>query len=64
MAVLASKTEVLGLTRRLVRYRSYTPAGAESTIDFINGWFEARGLWIPRNTELLSLVALAHANSF
>jgi succinyl-diaminopimelate desuccinylase len=35
---------VLALTRRLIRYRSYTPGGAESTIDFINGWFEARGL--------------------
>ncbi len=44
MAVLANRTEVLGLTRRLVRYHSYTPGGAESTIDFINGWFEARGL--------------------
>ena len=40
----ANKTEVLGLTRRLIRYRSYTPGGAESTGDFINGWFEARGL--------------------
>jgi succinyl-diaminopimelate desuccinylase len=35
---------VLALTRRLIRYRSYTPGGAESTVDFINGWFEARGL--------------------
>ncbi|MCA1717562.1 MAG: M20/M25/M40 family metallo-hydrolase [Actinobacteria bacterium] len=40
----ANRTEVLGLTRRLIRYRSYTPGGAESTIDFISGWFEARGL--------------------
>jgi len=32
------------LTRRLVRYRSYTPGGTESTMDFVSGWFEARGL--------------------
>src|SRR5919202_4872511 len=38
------KTEVLTLARRLVRYRSYTPGAAESTVDFISGWFEARGL--------------------
>lgn len=35
---------MLALTRRLVVYKSYTPAAAESTIDFISGWFEARGL--------------------
>lgn len=34
----------MSLTRRLVRYPSYTPAAAESTVDFISGWFEARGL--------------------
>src|SRR5919199_46117 len=39
-----NKTEVLGLTRRLVRYRSYAPRATESTMDFISGWFEARGL--------------------
>ncbi len=32
------------MTRRLVRYPSYTPAAAQSAMDFINGWFEARGL--------------------
>jgi len=69
MAVLASKTEVLGLTRRLVRYRSYTPAGAESTIDFINGWFEARGLETFRykgagpHGELTSLVVRVGSGS-
>ncbi len=42
--IATNKTEVLALTRRLVRYRSYTPGVAESTIDFINSWFEARGL--------------------
>ena len=58
----ANKTEVLGLTRRLIRYRSYTPGGAESTIDFISGWFEARGLETARykgagpHGELSSLV--------
>jgi succinyl-diaminopimelate desuccinylase len=46
-----------------VRYRSYTPGVAESTIDFINGWFEARGLETFRYSgagahgELSSLVA-------
>jgi len=35
---------VLALTRRLVRYPSFTPAAAESTMDFVSGWFEARGL--------------------
>ena len=58
----ANRTEVLGLTRRLIRYRSYTPGEAESTIDFINGWFEARGLETARykgagpHGELSSLV--------
>ena len=58
----ANSTEVLGLTRRLTRYRSYTPGGAEATIDFINGWFEARGLETARykgagpHGELSSLV--------
>lgn len=57
-----NRTEVLGLTRRLIRYRSYTPGGAESTIDFISGWFEARGLETVRykgagpHGELSSLV--------
>ena len=35
---------MLSLTRRLVRFRSYTPGIARSAIDFIHGWFEARGL--------------------
>ena len=35
---------MLSLTRRLVRFRSYTPGVARSAIDFIHGWFEARGL--------------------
>jgi succinyl-diaminopimelate desuccinylase len=39
-----NRTEVLALTRRLARYRSYTPGAAQSTVDFICGWFEARGL--------------------
>jgi succinyl-diaminopimelate desuccinylase len=43
LTVATDKAEVLALTQRLVRYRSYTPGAAESTIDFINGWFEARG---------------------
>jgi succinyl-diaminopimelate desuccinylase len=53
---------VLALTRRLIRYRSYTPGGTESTLDFINGWFEARGLDTSRykgagpHGELTSLV--------
>ena len=57
-----NRTEVLGLTRRLIHYRSYTPGGAESTIDFISGWFEARGLETVRykgagpHGELSSLV--------
>lgn len=41
-------TEVLTLTRRLVRYRSYMPAAAESAMEFISGWFEARGLDVVR----------------
>ena len=44
LTVAMNKTEVLGLTRRLVRYRSYTPGAAEAAMDFISGWFEARGL--------------------
>ena len=44
LTVAMNKTEVLGLTRRLVRYRSYAPRATESTMDFISGWFEARGL--------------------
>src|SRR5918998_2694288 len=62
LAVAAHKAEVLSLTRRLVRYRSYTPGAAESTVDFINGWFEARGLetvgykGAGPNGELTSLV--------
>jgi succinyl-diaminopimelate desuccinylase len=66
---VAGKTEVLGLTRRLVRYRSYTPTGAESTVDFINGWFEARGLETFRykgagpNGELSSLVVRVGSGS-
>lgn len=27
-----------------MRYRSYTPGASQSAIDFISGWFEARGL--------------------
>jgi succinyl-diaminopimelate desuccinylase len=50
------------LTRRLVRFRSYTPGVARSAIDFIHGWFEARGLEAVRykgagpNGDLTSLV--------
>lgn len=44
MVAKASSTQVQALTRRLVQYRSYTPGAAESTVDFISGWFEARGL--------------------
>ncbi|MDQ3927391.1 MAG: M20/M25/M40 family metallo-hydrolase [Actinomycetota bacterium] len=53
---------MLALTRRLVRYRSYAPGAVESTMDFINGWFEARGLETARykgagpHGELSSLV--------
>src|ERR687894_2515102 len=62
LAVAAHKTEVLSLTRRLVRYRSYTPGGAESTVDFIDGWFESRAVETRRyggagpHGELSSLV--------
>jgi succinyl-diaminopimelate desuccinylase len=41
---VTNSTEVFSLTRRLVRYRSYTPGAAQSVVDFISGWFEARGL--------------------
>jgi len=34
---------VHALTQQLVRYRSYTPGAAQSAMDFINGWFGARG---------------------
>ncbi len=44
MAPATKKAEVQALTRRLVRYRSYTHGAAESALDFISGWFEARGL--------------------
>jgi succinyl-diaminopimelate desuccinylase len=44
LVISTSKAEVLMLTRKLVRYHSYTPAGTESIMDFIYGWFEARGL--------------------
>ena len=43
LTVITESTEVLALTRQLVRYRSYTPGAAESAMDFINGWFGARG---------------------
>ena len=62
LAVVENKTEVLALTRQLVRYRSYTPGVAQSTMDFINGWFGARGLETTRyggvgpKGELTSLV--------
>ncbi|HVF00958.1 MAG TPA: M20/M25/M40 family metallo-hydrolase, partial [Rubrobacteraceae bacterium] len=54
---------MLTLTRRLVQYRSFTPGGAEAIMDFIHGWFEARGLETSRykgagpKGELSSLVA-------
>ncbi len=60
---------MLALTRRLIRYRSYTPNGAESTVDFICGWFEARGLETTRyrgagpNGELSSLVVRVGSGS-
>src|SRR4028119_713561 len=44
LAVTTESTEVFALTRQLVRYRSYTPGAAQSAMDFINGWFGARGL--------------------
>jgi succinyl-diaminopimelate desuccinylase len=62
LTVATNKTEVLALTRKLVRYRSYTPGTAESAVDFISGWFEARGLEATRykgagpHGELSSLV--------
>jgi succinyl-diaminopimelate desuccinylase len=62
LAVVENKTEVLALTRQLVRYRSYTPGVAQSAMDFINGWFGARGLETTRyggagpKGELTSLV--------
>ena len=62
MAVSTETTEVFSLTRRLVRFRSYTPGVARSAIDFIHGWFEARGLEAIRyrgagpDGELTSLV--------
>ncbi len=48
LALTANSTEVLSLTRRLVRFRSYTPGVARSTIDFIHGWFEARDMQATR----------------
>ncbi|MBA2533837.1 MAG: M20/M25/M40 family metallo-hydrolase, partial [Rubrobacter sp.] len=42
--MIAENIEVFALTQQLVRYRSYTPGAAQSAIDFINGWFGARGL--------------------
>ena len=62
LTVITESTEVLALTRQLVRYRSYTPGAAESAMDFINGWFGARGLETIRYSgagprgELTSLV--------
>ena len=62
LAVVENITEVLALTRQLVRYRSYTPGVAQSAMDFINGWFGARGLETTRyggagpKGELTSLV--------
>jgi succinyl-diaminopimelate desuccinylase len=44
LAVTANSAEVLSLTRRLVRFRSYTPGVARSAIDFIHGWFEGRNM--------------------
>ena len=41
---MKNDTEVFSLTRRLVRFRSYAPGVARSAVDFIDGWFEARGL--------------------
>lgn len=38
------ENEVLSLTRRLVGYRSYTPGATQAAMEFIRGWFEARGL--------------------
>jgi succinyl-diaminopimelate desuccinylase len=64
-----NRTEVLALTRRLVRYRSYTPGATESAVDFICGWFEARGLEASRykgagpRGELSSLVVRVGSGS-
>jgi succinyl-diaminopimelate desuccinylase len=44
LAVTSNGAEVFSLTRRLVRFRSYTPGVARSAIDFIHSWFEARNL--------------------
>ena len=50
------------MTRRLVRFRSYTPGVARSAIDFIHGWFEARDMQATRykgagpHEDLISLV--------
>jgi succinyl-diaminopimelate desuccinylase len=58
-----SETEVLSLTRRLVRYPSFTPGSALSAVEFIHGWLEARGLETTRykgagpGGKLVSLVA-------
>ncbi len=43
LTVELRSTEVFALTKTLVRYRSYSPAGAQSVMEFIGGWFEARG---------------------
>ena len=62
LAAIAENTEVFALTQQLVRYRSYTPGAAQSAMDFINGWFGARGLETTRYTgagprgDLTSLV--------
>src|SRR5215212_8805639 len=62
LTVIAENTEVFALTQQLVRYRSYTPGAAQSAMDFINGWFGARGFETMRYTgagprgELTSLV--------
>lgn len=63
MRTAGETREVLALTKRLVRYRSYTPQGALSAVEFIHGWLEARGLETIRylgagpGGELVSLVA-------
>src|SRR5215210_4681032 len=62
LAVVSENTEVHALTRQLVRYKSYTPGAAQSAMDFINGWFGARGFETMRYTgagprgDLVSLV--------
>jgi succinyl-diaminopimelate desuccinylase len=62
LVLKATTTEVFTLTRTLARYRSYSPAAAQSVMDFIAGWFEARGLQTLRykgagpHGELTSLV--------